>query len=251
VIDGGSYAGDAQIDNLPPGQERLLSYGIDLQMLVDATKNSSDQAIQSGHIIKGVLYVTRKYVSQQDYVADNKSDKDKTLIIEHPRRENWSLVDTDKPLETTDALYRFKGTVPAGKSTKLAVKEQMVQDETLEVLSGDTSQLDLYSRTGEIPKPVRDALAKAVELKNKVVDTQRQIQEHDQQLNDITADQSRLREDMKATDKQTPYYNRLLKKLDDQESTIEKLQSEKKSLQQQRTDQQKELEDYLANLNVG
>ena len=42
VIDGASYAGDAQIDNLPPGQERLLSYGVDLQMLVDAKDNSSD-----------------------------------------------------------------------------------------------------------------------------------------------------------------------------------------------------------------
>jgi hypothetical protein len=251
VIDAGSYAGDAQIDNLPPGQERLLSYGIDLQMLVDATKNTSDQAIQSGHIVKGVLYVTRKYVSEQDYLADNKSDKDKTLIIEHPRRDGWSLVDTDKPLETTDTLYRFKGVVPAGKSTNLAVKEQMVQDETMEILPGDISQLDIYSRTGEIPKNVRDALAKAVDLRNKVTDTQRQMQNHDDQLSAITTDQSRIRDDMKATDKQTPYYNRLLKKLDDQESTIEKLQGEKKTLQQQLTDQQKAVEDYLANLNVG
>jgi hypothetical protein len=252
VIDAGTYAGDAQIDNVPPGQERLLSYGIDLQMLVDATKNTSDQAIQSGRIVKGVLYVTRKYVSEQDYVADNKSDKDKTLIIEHPRRQDWTLVDTNKPMETTDALYRFKGVVPAGKSTNLAVKEQMVQDETLEILPGDVSQIDVYSRTGEIPKAVRDALAKAVQLKNAVVDTQRQMQEHDQALTDITTEQSRIRDDMKAADdRQAPYYVRLLKKLDDQETTIEKLQAEKKTLQQAMNDQQKALEDYLANLNVG
>jgi DNA-binding protein Fis len=43
----------------------------------------------------------------------------------------------------------------------------------------------------------------------------------------------------------------LLKKLDDQETTIEKLQAEKKTLQQAMNDQQKALEDYLANLNVG
>src|SRR5256885_8291928 len=39
VLEGSTYSGDARIDNLPPGQERLLSYGIDLQMTVDATKN--------------------------------------------------------------------------------------------------------------------------------------------------------------------------------------------------------------------
>jgi hypothetical protein len=251
VFDNGSYAGDAQIDNLPPGQERLLSYGIDLQMLIDPSKNTSDQSVQSGRIVKGVLYITRKYVSEQDYLADNKSEKDKTLIIEHPRRDGWSLVDTQKPMETTDTLYRFKGIVPAGKTTNLAVKEQMVQAESFEIMGGDTSQLDLYSKTGEIPKPVRDALAHAVALKNNVVDIQRQIHDREQQLAGITADQSRIREDMRATDKQTPYYNRLLKKLDDQESTIEKLQAEKKTLEQQLIDQQKAVEDYLANLNVG
>ena len=31
VFDEGRYAGDAQIDNVPPGETRLLSYGIDLQ----------------------------------------------------------------------------------------------------------------------------------------------------------------------------------------------------------------------------
>ena len=57
-----SYAGDASIDDLPPGQERLLSYGIDLQVLVDATKNTSESLIQTGKIVKGVLTVTRKNV---------------------------------------------------------------------------------------------------------------------------------------------------------------------------------------------
>jgi len=38
VLDKGGYSGDARIDNVPPGQERLLSYGIDLDVAVDAGK---------------------------------------------------------------------------------------------------------------------------------------------------------------------------------------------------------------------
>src|SRR5204863_6554255 len=45
VLDNGGYAGDARIDNLPPGQERMLSYGIDLDMLVDNTKNTQTAAV--------------------------------------------------------------------------------------------------------------------------------------------------------------------------------------------------------------
>src|SRR5207248_7966695 len=48
VLEASTYAGDAQIDNLPPGQERLLSYGIDLQMRVDAATNRQDSSLMSG-----------------------------------------------------------------------------------------------------------------------------------------------------------------------------------------------------------
>src|SRR5207247_1194261 len=111
VLEQNSYAGDARIDNLPPGQERLLSYGVDLQMLVDSTKNKEENQVMTGKIIKGVLQLTYKYMSNQEYLADNKSDHEKTLIIEHPLRQGWKLVDTLKPIETTETLYRFKGQV--------------------------------------------------------------------------------------------------------------------------------------------
>src|SRR2546423_3550673 len=70
VLDGSSYAGDASIDHVPPGQERLVSYGVDLQVIVDATKNKNDSAIQNGKIIKGILHITRKKVVTQEYTAE-------------------------------------------------------------------------------------------------------------------------------------------------------------------------------------
>jgi len=104
LIEAGGYAGDAKVDNVPPGQERLLSYGVDLQMLVNATKNREEAAILSGKIVKGVLHVKRRNVFTQEYVAENKDEKDKTLIIEHAFRQGWKLLEPEKPLETTEAL---------------------------------------------------------------------------------------------------------------------------------------------------
>src|SRR5204862_541183 len=87
VIDGASYAGDARIDNVPPTQERLISYGIDLQVLVDGGKTEQTDVIQTGKIVKGVLEVTRKLVHTHKYAAENKSDTDKALIVEHPLQQ--------------------------------------------------------------------------------------------------------------------------------------------------------------------
>jgi hypothetical protein len=251
VLDGSSYAGDASIDNVPPGQERLISYGVDLEVIVDATKDRQDSAIQTGSIIQGVLHLKRKHVFQQDYQAENKGDKDKTLIIEHPiRGEGWKLVDTDKPLETTEALYRFKGKVAAGKATKLTVKEEIVQGEEIAILPLDLDAIDVYSKQGEIPQKVRNVLLKAADMRRGMVDTQRQIDERKQRLAQITAEQTRMRENMKTVKQGSEYYNRLMAKLDTQESQIEKLQTETDDLQKTLDKQQKDLEQYLANTTV-
>jgi hypothetical protein len=252
VIDGATYAGDAQIDNLPPGQERLLSYGVDLQMTVDAKDNQQENQIQTGKIYKGILFVTHKLVQTQNYVAENKSDRDKVLIIEHPRvGGDWALVDTIAPLEKTDAVYRFRESIAAGKSEKLTVKEQLVQDETVAILNADSGALDYYRQQGTIPKPVADALAKASAMKSAMVDTQRQIDADNSHLNTITSEQSRIRDNLKSVKETTQYYTRLMTKLNDQEDEIEKTQKALVDLQKQLDGERAELENYLANLNIG
>jgi len=48
VIESGSYAGDAQLDDVPPDQRRLLSYGIDLNTSVLVTQDPSDKLYPVG-----------------------------------------------------------------------------------------------------------------------------------------------------------------------------------------------------------
>jgi hypothetical protein len=55
---------------------------------------------------------------------------------------------------------------------------------------------------------------------------------------------------MKAVAQSTSYYARLLAKLNDQESTIERLQKERDDLSAKRDQQKKDMEEYLANLVV-
>ena len=251
VLDDRSYAGDAQIDNLPPGQERFISYGIDLESQVNATNRRQDNTIQTGRLVKGILQLTRKHVVTQEYVVENKSQKAKEMIIEHPFQTGWKLVETPKPMETTDSLYRFRDSIPAGKVRTLTVKEEMVQGETIAILPADLGQLESYSRSGEIPAVVRAALIKTMGLKSAVLDTQRQIQQRQKELSDISQEQKRIRDNMNTVTQNSQYYTRLLGKLNDQESRIEKLQVEIERLQQTHDQQRKDLDTYLVNTTLG
>ena len=253
VLDKGGYAGDARIDNVPPGQQRLLSYGIDLDMTVDNTKNTQTGSLLTAKITKGVLVVSRKLVSSQEYAADNKTTKDKMLVVEHPIRYGWKLVDTQQPFETTPALYRFKGAAVAGKVTVLTVKEEMVQNESIMLASAGVDQLVFYTRSGfgEIPSNVRDALAKAIQLRQSMADVERDINARNQRVAEITGEQNRIRENMKTVAQGTKYYDRLLGKLNEQESSIESLQKEREALTARRESLRHELEEYLNGLTVG
>jgi flagellin-like hook-associated protein FlgL len=229
----------------------LLSYGVDLQMLVNSTRNTQTSAVVTAKIARGLLYVDRRFVSSQEYLADNKSDKEKVLVVEHPLRQSWTLVDSPKPYETTASVYRFKVATPAKKTTSLVIKEQSVQTQTMAMLGTDITQLLAYSRSGEIPADVRAAVAKAAQLMGAVNDVERQIAQRAQQIADIGTEQNRIRENMKTVGQTSQYYQRLLAKLNDQESSIERLQHERDDLLVKRDAARKDLEDYLRDLTVG
>lgn len=251
VLDGGVYAGDAKIDDLPNGQDRLLSYGIDQQVIVQNKDQTGNSHLVTAKIIKGALELTSKQEVTQKYVAENKGKTDRMLLIEHPKRQGWTLAEPAKPMESTDALYRFEQALPAGKAQSFTVREEITTSQQMAILPMDTGTLDVYIKTGPIPQKVKDALAKATQMKYAIGDTQRQVALHQQQIGELNQDQSRIRENMKTVAQTTDYYKKLLNKLDEQETLIEKLQSEMKQLQQKEQQQQKDLESYLSTLDVG
>ncbi len=245
VFDGQGYAGDARVDDLPPDQHRMISYAVDLNVLVNSTNVRETNTLRTGKLVKGILHVTRKSVFHQEYAVENKSDSKKTILIEHPFRHGWKLADGLKPIETTDRVYRFKEDVVAGGKREVAVDEERVTSETISLLAADIGQIDYYTRTGEIPQSVRNVLAKAIQLKSALVDTQRKIQEHEKLIRSITDEQQRIRSNMNTVDRRSEYYTRLLSKLDGQETEIEKTQGEIETLQKVLETRRRELETYL------
>jgi hypothetical protein len=160
VIDGGAYGGDALMDDVPPGQSRLLSYGVDLETVVAVVPVSTNSSMQSAKIVKGVLEARRKTVSEVRYDITSKAEKDKTMVIEHPLLAGWTVTSA-KPVESTDKAHRFELTSPAGKTSSLAVKQERVDSEYYALIDADLNFLEVLVRGGELSPEVRAALEKA------------------------------------------------------------------------------------------
>ncbi len=251
LFDGGGYAGDAQIENLPPGQERLLSYGIDLKVAINATSADSKADITAGRIVKGVLEITHKNTQSRTYQIDNKADRARTLIVEHPVSGGWELIDSPKPIETTEAVYRFQSSVPAQKQEKLKITQQRISRQSIAILPLELDALAAYHSTAAIGDNVKAALARAIELKQAVVATERRIDEIQAKLNTFPDQQSRIRENMRVIDRTSDLYADYMKRLKTQETTILTLQNELEAAKQKLDEQRKALEAYLSGLDVG
>jgi hypothetical protein len=250
VIDDQAYSGDARIEDLPADQSRLLSYAVDLDVRVTSERSNKSATIQTGRVVRGVLHLSRKQVRQQDYTVANRADRDKTVLIEHPKHGSFELVDTPEPIETTESLYRFEDRVAGGESSKLTVTEERTYGETVAILNCDLGQLLRYSRSGEIPRKVRDALAEIARRRQALVAVERQIAEREQRIRAITEEQKRIRDNMRTVERNSKYYARLLDKLNAQESAIEKNQLEMDDLRNELDRKRAALEDEINKLNI-
>jgi hypothetical protein len=97
---------------------------------------------------------------------------------------------------------------------------------------------------------VKTALEETMKLRWAVATTQREVADQERQLKIITDDQARLRANLREMPQTAAAYKRYLEKFDAQEIEIEKFQKEIERLRGIQFKQQKELEDYLANLNL-
>ena len=250
VFDGGAYAGDAQIADLPPGSERLVSYALDLDTEVASESKTQPEQLTSLKITKGVLEMTRKYRRQVIYTVKNSGDDAKSVLIEHPHDASWNLLEPKEPAEKTRDMYRFAVAAEPGKPAELAVREEMVASQQVAVTGLDDNMIQFFVSNTSVSEAVKKSLAEVVRRRQALGVLQVEQQQIQQQIAAIAQEQERIRQNMAQLEKNTDLYARYVKKFGEQEDQIEKLRARTSELLQQITAAQRALDEYIANLSV-
>jgi len=250
LFDSGTYAGDARIEDLPPGQDRLISYALDLKTEVEPTLEGDTQELATVSLKKGTMLISRRMIEDRTYYVKSRDAKAKTVLIEQPYRADWKLVEPKEPTERTRDLYRFSVSVEPGKSTTLRVKETLPVQESLVLMNSGLDQIAYYQQAKEVSQKVKDALQHVVQLRSKLDDTRAQRMRLDQRTAEITAEHGRIRENMQRLQQNSELYNRYVKKLDQQETELEKLRKDIENLKNTEEEHRRELQNYVMNLDV-
>ncbi len=255
VFDAGTYAGDARLDDTPSGGEQLISYAVDQKREVAVHAPSGPTTLESLKIVRGVLVATRKHRMEKRYEIDNKAPEDRTVLVQHPYRPDWKLVEPEGVEPATGELYRFRVDVPGGTAAKpgeakLTVVEEKTVDQRIGLSGATPEQILVWTRSDKATDELSGALEKIAQRKREIANLQRDLAEKQRRVNELEQDQKRTRENMQVLDKNNPLYAKYVEKLSDQEEEFSKLTKEIRSLRETIDTRERELMDDLESLTV-
>jgi hypothetical protein len=248
IIDSGTFAGEGLIETVHPDERRLLSYAADTAVRVTSESEFKDQPVSHIRVAKGIIFITREQRNKVKYTVRNADTAARQVVIEHPVRGGWKLVESNKPEETTASYYRFRVAVDPSKTKELAVEEFHPEETTSQLTDLTDNQIDVLSVQNRMTPELQAAFRRVLDQKNVISNLQTQIASRQQELNAINRDQARIRENMKAlkgSAEEKALLQRYTKQLDSQEDRLSALNKEIADLQQKQAQEQQKLDEMV------
>lgn len=244
LFDGGEYAGDARIADLAPGTTRLISYALDLDTEIVQATPVEESRVVSLKISKGGLYSRQRLTRKTNYTIKNSGKIAKNVLVEMPADPAWKSVQPETE-EATRSLNRYRVKAEPGKPTTLQVVEEREQTEELVLTHLNPARITVILRQPASTPALRTAFDQLAAERAKVAAATEQRTAKQAQLETLTSDQERTRQNIRAIpqvqnaanvseeNKKTAneLLDRYLKKLGDIEGEIEQARQSLRELQ--------------------
>jgi hypothetical protein len=254
IIEGATFAGEGVLDSIHPDERRLLSYAADTAIHAKREDEDTDKPYSHVMIAKGVMVLTRERRQKSKFDIRNADKSIRTVVLELPVQTGWSFTkDTPKPEESTTSFHRFRVTVDAGKTRELTV-ESVYPELTQYALSNlDSNLVNVIGQQQRITPALQQVFDRVLAQKMKLSDLDQQIAQRRQETDQISADQNRIRENMKAlkgSADEKALVQRYTGELNKQEDRLAAIRTELSDLQQKRNQAAAELDRTVMAINL-
>ena len=243
VYESNAYAGEALMETLKAGDKRLISYGVDLGTRITTQFDSKEEVVREIHLRRGILTTRTAAVETRTFTIRNVDEEAKTLIIEHPARPQYKLLDLE-PAETTANAYRFQVSLAAAATEKFPVTEERVFQRTFEIANLTPDVLLIYIQNKDLSPDARTQLEQMMDQKRQIAENAAELQRTEAEINTLVQDQDRIRQNInslnsvRGQEQQVQVYAR---QLAGQERRLASLRDHSSELQRRRAVLQSEL----------
>jgi DNA repair exonuclease SbcCD ATPase subunit len=195
------------------------------------------------HVNRGMLTVKSAQEETRTYTIRNVDQKAKTLILEHPLRQGYTLLN-QKPAEKTSTAYRFEIALAPGASQEFAVNEERVYDQSYQVLSATPDFLGVYLQNRTLSDAGRRQLQRIADQKSQIAENDRALQDNSNRVRELSSDEDRIRQNINSLNNvssQQQLVQNYAKQLDAHEQQLAALRDSQAELNKKRTALQAEL----------
>jgi len=251
VYDGGVYAGEALVETLKSGDRRVISYAVDLGTRITDAFESRQAIVREMHAHHGVLTTKMAAEETRTYTIRNVDQKAKTLIVEHPIRQGYTVLN-QKPASKTAANYRFEVPLAAAATGTFAVSEERIYDQTYAVSNSTPEQLVAYVRNRELSEAGRKQLEQIAAQKKSVAENAGALRDAEAQARQLTEDESRIRQNMMSLNSvsgQQQQVQNYARQLDAHEQQIAQLRDRQAELQRKKVALDAELDRLIEGMS--
>ncbi len=252
VFDAGAYAGEALFETIKSGDKRLISYAVDLGARITTAFDSSSKMLRDFTARRGLVTFRQSLKEISTYTIHNVDQKERTVIIERPARQGYDVVEP-KPSEKTAETYRYEVKVAAGATAKFPVTEERVLTETLALTNLTYDQLFVYIENRDLNEAGRAKLRPITDLKRQMVDIDRELGRLEQQIQERSQDQDRLRRNISSLNSvsgQNQQVQQYAQQLATQEAELARMRDRQAELRRQRDDLQVKLNELIETLEI-
>jgi len=245
LFEGSVYGGDIRLPSMSEGEERLLSYAVDLESNVILHSFADPEEITELKIIEGSLESTVRLVSTTEYAINRLGDRDAHYLIIHPKRSGWSIEGDNKPSSETQGSWRFEIDVEAGKSASLPVVEEFVRSRRFALNTIRDDQIVFYLSRRVLDNETRRTLERIRELRSALAARESERRKFETRIAVIYHDQGRIRDNLQVLESGSELYRRYVETLNGQEDELQELNVELKSAVNAESQAQQTLEDFI------
>ena len=254
VLDRDAYAGEALMERLKPKEQRLISFALDLGTLVRTEKKEDREPAKLVKVVGGVFQVHYFKTEKSLYKLSNQTDRTKVVYIEHPVRKDWVLSENyAKPDYTTARFYRFRVELKPFENREITVGENLGMMDKYGLSTLSPKDLDLFLAARVIDDATRAKMSKLIDLRMQINAIDAKLMSNEKETAEITKDQERFRENIESLAK-TPDAKQLIvryiAKANDQESRLEQITKDKRTLLADKDRLERELAVEIKNFEI-
>ena len=252
VFEGEAYVGEAMLDTMRQGEERITPYSVELGITVKKEQNWRREDYMRASKSGTYIYKHYRQLQKTEYEFNSRLDREVKVYLDH--RFSYNVrEDTPEPVEVTDSFWRFLLDTKPKKKTEFSVTEVSEQYESVDIESIAHHEIRNLVDDELISEKVKQALDTIADKVEQIQKLEEKGEKFEEQADKIESGQDRVRKNLKAlgnTSEEAKLRQKYVAKLSKQEERIEGLRAEIAQIEEQVDKEREALAELIETLEL-